>query len=252
MDSNFKNRMVELANRSYQSNTFVFTNFLGLAEQSDLIEIDRYVSFAGVKLSGGYEGADRCMARFGNSDELGYEEEFPIACLHISPLVKKFADDLTHRDFLGAIMNLGIERDTIGDIKVNDKEAYVFCIESIAEYICDNLDKVRHTNVKIGIITDVSSRLKLIETEEPKVKQIVVSSLRADGIISKAYNLSRGESLELFQNQKVFINGRLVENNSMQLGGGDIVNARGYGKFRIDGLPRETKKGRISVSVAIW
>ena len=80
----------------------------------------------------------------------------------------------------------------------------------------------------------------------------MVSSLRADGMISKVYNLSRNESLELFQSQKVFINGKLSENNSQQVKNGDVINARGYGKFKIGSEPKETRKGKISISAYIW
>ena len=74
-------------------------------------------------LFGGCDGTERNIARFGNSEELGYEEDFPIVCLEILPKSEKFAEPLCHRDFLGALMNLGIERKNIGDISVMHKRA---------------------------------------------------------------------------------------------------------------------------------
>lgn len=252
VDSNFSNRINELANRSFQSNTYTFTDFLGIAEQSDLLMMERSLDFVGFELFGGYSNADRRIARFGREDSLGFSEDYPISCLHITPLMKKFSDDLNHRDFLGAIMNLGIERDVIGDIKVCENEAYVFCLTRVAEYISDSLDRVKHTSMKVDIVTDVKDIDKIFVTSIPDSKQIVVSSLRLDAIISKVYNLSRNDSLKLFQGQKIYLNGRLNENNSMAVKSGDVVNARGYGKFKIDTDGRETRKGRISLNVLVW
>lgn len=246
-----KNRFRDLADRSYNTGTYTFTDFLGLADISDLLSMEKELSYAGIKLYGGYEGAERKIARFGREDELMYDMPFPIVCLHIKPLMKKFADELTHRDFLGALMNLGIERSTVGDIKVLEKEAYIFCQDTIAEFIKDSLTRIRHTSVMCEM-TKVDDINVINVNEEPKERTIIVSSERIDGIISKVYNLSRNDSLELFRTQKVYINGRLCENNSAKAKLDDVINARGFGKFKIGTQPRETRKGRISLDIMVW
>ena len=81
----------------------------------------------------GTEGCERQMLRFGSEETLGYEEAFPISCVVIRPSAPKFAEELTHRDFLGALMNLGIERDVLGDIIVRDAVGYVFCEDAMAD-----------------------------------------------------------------------------------------------------------------------
>ena len=101
------------------------------------MEHERDFNFISYEISGGYEDAERVIVRFGSEDELGYEEAYPITLLRIAPLQSKFADDLTHRDFLGSLMNLGIERDVLGDLLINEKCAYLFCKESVADYIID-------------------------------------------------------------------------------------------------------------------
>ena len=80
---------------------------------------------------------------------------------------------------------------------------------------------------------------------ELKEEELIVSSLRADAIVAKVWQLSRNQSLELFRGKKVFVNGRQFENNSGIWQEGDIVSVRGYGRFRYDGMLQETKKGRI-------
>ena len=118
-----KKRLLELAERSYSHSVYTFTSFLGLSEQQVYYEISGQLSYAGCGMDGGSPLCERKMIRFGNEENLGYTAPYPIVCLRIEPLNLKFAENLTHRDFLGAIMNLGIERDTVGDIFVQDKEA---------------------------------------------------------------------------------------------------------------------------------
>ena len=243
-----KKRFRELAEKSFQQGIFTFTGFLGLGDQDVFWKEEAKLRYAGYSLSGGCTAADRVMVRFGNPEELGYEAPFPIVCIHICPPAQKFADELSHRDFLGALMNLGIERSTIGDIKVGEKQAYLFCVDSIAEFICDNLDQVKHTHVKCSITEDFQE----LPQEEPDMVGIQVQSLRVDAVLAKVYGMSREKSLELFRAGKVYVDGRLCENNSRQLKSGETVNARGYGKFVLTGEPRETRKGRLSVAAAVY
>ena len=100
-------RFAELADRAWQQNLFVFTGFLSLAEQEVLW---RSAAKAGVhiELYGGMDGAERCMGRFGDPEEFGYEEPFPICAVKIEPLAEKFAENFSHRDFMGAILNLSL------------------------------------------------------------------------------------------------------------------------------------------------
>ena len=145
-------------------------------------------------------------------------------------------------------MHLGIDRSTLGDIKVGDKEAYLFCLGSMADFICENLEQIRHTHVKCSITEDFQGFGK----EEPEVLGIQVQSLRVDAVLAKVYNVSREKSLELFRAGKVYVNGRLCENNSRLLKTGETVNARGYGKFTLTKEPRETRKGKLAVEAAVY
>lgn len=243
-----QNHLRDLADRSFKQDVFTFTGFLSLAELGAYYQLERELSYASPKLFGGHENAERMMIRFGNEEALGYSVDFPICCVHIRPLMEKFADDLSHRDFLGALMNLGIERNVLGDIKAGDKQAYLFCQDTMAEYICDNLSKVRHTNVKCSVITDISE----LPVEKPELVVVQVASERADALVSKVCNLSRSDSLDLFREGKVFINGRICENNSKGLRAGDVVNARGYGKFKIISEPVLTRKGKLTLNLEAY
>ncbi|MCR5754004.1 MAG: hypothetical protein K6G30_04195 [Acetatifactor sp.] len=244
---NLRNRLRDLADKSYRQNIFCFTNFLGLSELETFWRMEAELKSAGYTLFGGLENSERQMIRFGNAEELGYEVPFPIVCIHIQPVTAKFAEKLSHRDFLGALMNLGIERSTLGDIKVGDKEAYLFCQESMADYICENLTQVRHTHVVCKV-----DEFQNVPEEVPESCTITVSSLRVDACIAKVYNQSRSDCLELFRAGKVYVDGRLCENNSRILKPGETVNARGFGKFKMCGEARETRKGKLSVEMAVF
>ncbi len=240
-----KKHLLDLANQSYQNNMFTFTGFLSLHEQQLVEEIRKEIGSINVALYGGNMDCERVMARFGNPEELGYEEEFPICCVHVQPLMEKFADALTHRDFLGAVMNLGIDRSTVGDIFVQGKSAYIYCHKKMSAYLLEELVKVKHTSVRCQIIEDV----KDLPVSEPVAKEVLVSSCRVDGVIAKVYNISRTSSLELFRTGRVYVNGKLVENNSYVLKEGDSITARGFGKFTYVKEVHVTKKDKLRILI---
>ena len=241
------NRFQDLADRSFRQNMFTFTGFLSLAEQDVL---HRAAAKAGVRpsLFGGAEYAERQMARFGDPQELGYEEPFPIVCLCVEPLMEKFAEDFSHRDFLGAVLNTGIDRSAVGDIFPEEKRAYLFCTDAIAPWLEENLTRVRHTRVRCRRVADVKdlSGPVLFYPEEH------VASPRCDGVVAGVWNLSRSKSLELFRQKKVFVNGRQMENNSCQLKEGDRVSVRGYGKFFFRGEKHLSRKGKPVVGIDLF
>ena len=241
-------RLRELADRSYNNRQFTFTDFLSMAEQAVFYENEADLRYANPVLFGGSEISERKMIRFGNEDELGYTEAFPIIAISIKPLAAKFADDLNHRDFLGALMNLGIKREMLGDIFVKDKEACVFCKESIAGFIIDNLTRVKHTSVK----AEVAENTDKIAAPLLEEKIIQVISCRLDAVIARVYNLSRHEALNLVKAELVYLNGRTCTENAKPLKPSDIIAVRGHGKFEFTEEINQSKKGRINCKVNIY
>ena len=244
----FKKRLTELANKAYSNSQYLFTTFLSMSELDLYYQMEREISYVPVTMFGGTKDCERVMLRFGSEELCGYEESFPITCIEIAPIIEKFGEVLSHRDYLGALMNLGMERSTLGDIIIIEKTAYLFCTEKMAPYILENLSQIRHTHVRCKIAEQVpESTITKMER-----KNCLVSSERADSVIAKLYNMSRSQGVELFRAKKVFINGRLNENNSGMLKPGDRVSVRGYGKFLYQGTAYETKKGKLSVEVDVY
>lgn len=240
-----KKRFAELAQKCYQKNQYTFTGFLGLADAACFYDMERELSYVPYAVWGGYAGAERVMIRFGSEEMLGYEEAFPVVCLKICPLAEKFADALTHRDYLGALMNLGIERDVLGDILIEEKKAWIFCTYSMSDFIFKNLTKVKHTSV----LCEISEELPDFSSRDIQEVKIQISSERIDGVIAKVYKLSRSDSAELFRQKKVFVGGRLCENSSRMLKVGDLVSVRGYGKFEYRGEAGISRKGKLNVLI---
>lgn len=239
-------RFAELAARANGRGRYTYTQFLTLAEQDVLQTMARQLDAPFVWM-GGYEAAERRLACFGREEDMGYPPESPICCLSIAPASKKFAGDLGHRDFLGSLMALGIKRQLLGDIQIVDGVGYLFCLEEIAPYLCENLISVGRTTVRCESC-DPPEQLSL----PPEPIEVVVASERLDALIAAVWKLSRNQAQELLERGMVFIDGRLVENASHTLREGDVVSVRHQGRFRYEGTLRETKKGRLRVSVTVW
>lgn len=243
-----KSRLKDLASKAYNQNIYTYSNFLTPAELTWLDDIRDELSYIDFSTFGGNECCERQMAGFGSEKMFGYTGEWPISVVRVEPLVEKFSDELGHRDFLGAVMNLGIERSVIGDILVKgNKRAYIFCQTGIVGFIIDNLLKIKHTNVKCTEIS-IDSDTALAELSPELIDvECIVAAPRFDAIIAALVKCSRSEAQGLFRAGKVTLNGRVSERNSHVLKAGDVFSVRGYGKYKFCGDGRETRKGRIYI-----
>lgn len=248
-----KKRLLESAQLAYQKEIVVYTDFLGLAEQNLFYSMVR--EFAPVRYScyGGTTGAERfCIAFDGRETVSGLTrmepEEyylFPVVCICITPSSLKFSESLTHRDFLGALLHLGITRNKLGDIFIKEGKAYVFCTDAIADFICKELCTVKHTLVHCEVTTPEEELL------QPEFKEITstVASLRLDAFLSVAFQSSRSSLSAFIDGGKTYVNGRLVSKAGIQLAEGDIVSVRGKGRFIVQEIKNLTKKGRTVVTI---
>lgn len=243
MDEQLARRFADLAARADRTGRFTFTDFLTEAEFAEYCAVKNQLACR-ASADGGHPDAERLMLRFGDPEQLGYEEPYPIACVQIAPVQEKFAETLSHRDYLGALMHLGIERAQIGDILVHEKEAFVFCRAAMADYIC-SLERIRHTSVQCSLTEALPPALEA-HTEHLTVQ---CASLRIDGVIAKLFHISRGDCNVLFRAGKVFVGGAAVSSNSLMLRPGDTVSVRGYGKFRFCGQEGETRKGNLILGI---
>lgn len=243
-DIRLQKRFMELVERAYQKGVYTATPFLSLPEQEVLLRMQRQIAPIPFVLLGGTEDAERKIAVFGDEALCGYAAPESVASILCQPVMEKFSDALTHRDFLGALMNLGIERDTLGDIVQSESKAWIFCLPSVSDYIISNLKTVRHTTV-----TCTKTDTHPEKTREKKESTVTVASLRIDAVISRVYPISRETASTLCIQGKVFVDGHTVLKGSMALAVGATVTVRGYGRFCLAGEAEETKKGRLRIRI---
>ena len=237
-------RFTELSKIAFQRNIVMYSDFLNMNELNILHTLPNDLLFSKYESFGGYDLAERQMVAF-LPDALYYDIVYPFQVCKIAALNAKYAENLSHRDYLGAILNLGIDRSKIGDILVMENEAIIFVQESMAEFICNELTRIRHTTVLTTMIDSQDFHY------EPKQEEITgtVASVRLDSLLSLAFSSSRSKLVGLIEGGKVFVNGKLITTNSYQMKEDDIVSVRGMGKFKYIKTLSMTKKNRAFIQI---
>ena len=243
----FLKRIRELANLSYQRYIVTFSDFLNLNEQNMVSSLKQQFPQVVMETFGGYDNAERQMVAF-HPDALAFTWEYPIDCLKIEPKAIKFSENLSHRDYMGALLNLGVDRSVIGDIIVQEKAAWFFCQSKMTEFFLENLCRVRHTNILITKVNDPE------EFPHPNLESIngTCASVRLDSLIALAFKASRSSMVSYIESGQVFVNGKLITSNGYEPKEGDIVSVRGKGRFIFDGVSHQTKKGRCGVHILLY
>lgn len=243
-EERLRSRFWDLADDADKKGIVTFSDFLNLNELNIFHSMAGQLSFVKWEVSGGYEPAERQIIAF-IPDALYYDWDYPISCLKIEPLNGKFAEELTHRDYLGTILGMGLDRSKLGDILVDGNQAWVFCVDSIADFICTQLVRVRRTSV----LCRKADHLRLdiaVRTESIKGS---VASIRLDSLIALACKGSRSSLASMIEEGKVFVNGKLITSNDYTPKEQDLISVRGIGKFRYCGILSQTKKGRYYIEI---
>lgn len=212
------------------------------------LEMARYLfgEEPGLLSFGGYEDAERRMLvylpEYLEEDSL-YEEDSPLVCLRAAFFQ---GDDLSHRDFLGALMGAGIGRETVGDICVGNGSCDFFVTAEIAPYILQNFSSAGRTKLHISQIP-----LRQAQIPEPEVKEIkdTLASLRLDSVISSGFRIGRSLAAQYISAGKAAIDGLPCEKPDKMVSEGVKISVRGLGKIKLQNVNGQTKKGRISVVI---
>lgn len=191
-----------------------------------------------VESKGYFDESDRRIISFNNI----YESEYPYNLVKVEN--KSKFSKLTHRDYLGAIMSLGLEREKFGDLHVKDDYAVVPVYEDITDYILTSLTSVGKSPVCCEIVYDTELCQTSFENDV-----INIPSLRLDSIVSKLAKVSRGKALELIDNNKVLIDYCKVSNKSQELKEGQRITIAGVGKFVVGNVLGNTKSGRFRINI---
>ena len=208
-----RNKFLDLARNAYFKNIVTHSTFLNLYEQTIFEMIQNELPNVKSIMFGGYSEAERKVVCF-------YCDEKPefdmLEYIRVAPVNKKFADELTHRDFLGAIIN--------------------------------ELGTVKHTKVVLN--KESIDDLKTVNRVE--YKKINIPSERLDSIIGSIYNISRSKVNMYIDAGKVFINSRQCLSHSMKVKDGDIITVRGLGRARFLGISSTSRKGRLFAETEVF
>lgn len=207
-----------------------------------LISVLKMIPGIAVASDGGYAGAER-KRLIVCPDYLDPLDEDPgLAFLAIEGNFN--FSRASHRDFLGSLLGLGLRREKIGDIIVDDSQARLVVAREVTDFIRMNLSRVGRARVKVREITREG-----LSPPPPKFKEIrsTVPSLRLDVVAASAFNISRSKMAREVNVQRVALNWRLCTNQSAPVKEGDVISVRGRGRAEVAEVMGRTKKGRIAV-----
>ena len=214
--------------------------FVGFLTSSEVAEVEKFSKKFTTRYSffGGYDQAERLI--FGAFPEWCEEENqlFPITPITFT---YRECDILSHRDFLGALMSLGLTRETVGDILVEKGRAVAFLNSDIADFVLSQLDKV----ARVGVKVEKGYNMPLPNMSGFEEITSTVASPRLDCVVASLCGSSRAQAEELILNSAVLVNSVCVTKTVKTVMQGDKITIRKKGKFIIESLSQKTKKNRV-------
>lgn len=239
-DEILKSHIKDLHDKCFNKNIQTSTGFLDLREQSIVVTMCKTYKVPYV-LYGGFGDAQRKKLYFLPD----YQEE-PMHQLSILEVLHNAPGKLSHRDYLGSVLGLGVKREKIGDILISENGAQIIIEDNISNFLISNFIKAGKINLSVCL----KPLTELIETvENTRIINDTVKSLRLDAIISSGFSCSRGTALKYIQSSKVFVNDILTEKPDKTISDGDKIILRGSGKIIVYTEGILSKKGRINISI---
>ncbi len=217
--------------------------FLGFLDEAEADSAREYLKFrkdASFSFWGGYESAERKLLGFFPEYMETEEADFPLSAI---TLTYRAEDTLSHRDFLGAFMNLGIERTVIGDILCGEGRTVAFIKTDMLPYFLENIRKIG----RVGVTIKEGAELPLPDGRRFTEVKGVIASNRLDSIVALLAKTSREKASSLIKSGLVMLNHKEELSPSSKVEIGDKISIRSRGRFIIDDFGRLTGKGRLPV-----
>jgi len=236
-DGIFLSKMRDVARLCDKYRTAKFSKFLDSREQAVLERNGIYGT-----LFGGYIDAERkILGVFPDWQETDFSL-FPIDVLRVT---KKGEGDLSHRQYLGTVLSLGIERDKVGDILADDDGAYIFLCSDISEFVRENLSKVG----RIGVFAEYAD-MESLKLPEKKFEETecVAASLRLDAVLAGLLGKSRNETKNLILSGRVSVNHFEVQKTDFLINEEDLLSIRGFGRARLCKIGAKTRSDRVHLT----
>jgi Uncharacterized conserved protein, contains S4-like domain len=238
-DRTIERRMDELAGRASRTGMTQMAWFLSPAEQEQArISADK--AQIGFFAWGGTDDAERRIVSFAEDME---GIEWPVGCLEIVWHSRYGAPG--HRDLLGSLLGLGIGREKLGDLYVEEGRAFAFVLMDMASYIAANLVRVGNVPVSVTVLAEPPA----LAAAEGTPVRATVASLRLDAVLGVVWRLSRTRAAELVSSGRVQVNHRIEIRPDAKVSQGAVLSVRGMGRARMHEIGGHTKKDRISVTL---
>ena len=248
-DIELKNKMYQIidkANSCIKNYDVKCSDFLNPYEVKNAIDILNSERDLKYTVDGGYEEAERSVISI-YPFYMEYEDiEKQLRFLQIEGNFK--FKTISHKDYLGSLMNLGIKREKVGDIIIHENFCQVIVSADICDFVIMNLEKVSRNNVKVKEI----SKNEIIYNP-PNYKEIsfTITSSRLDCVISGLYNISRQESMKFINGEKVQVNYEKIKSPSKEVRDDSLISVRGKGRAKITSIGELTKKGKIKIKAKL-
>lgn len=241
-------KILDRAEQARNRNIPAATDFLSPAQQAQAGDLLRLAGFTACAALGGYEGAERRLLLFLPDwlERSDAESQSPIRLLRA---VFREEYHLTHRDFLGSLMGMGVVREKIGDILVGPDSADLMVLDTVADFLLRSWDSAGRAKLTVSAIEPENLHIPQVQCREVRD---TVSSLRLDAVASSGFRMARGRAAALIESGKVQVNWRECVKPDKLLSAGDTVSARGFGKFTLSEVGGVTKKGRTSIVLNVY
>lgn len=195
---------------------------------------------------GGYDHAERQILFFLPDWMETLPQEGEDCPMTVIRCLRHKGDSLTHRDYLGSLMGLGLRRDGIGDILVGDHGADILVLKEIAPYLLTQYTKAGRKSLQVE---EISLDQLIVPEEKVRMLRDTVASMRLDAITASLFRLSRAKAADAIRGGKVFVNQQECLRPDKEVQEKDRITLRGTGRGEVDEMLGESKKGRIVVSL---
>ncbi|HEX3044373.1 MAG TPA: YlmH/Sll1252 family protein [Bacillota bacterium] len=239
----FGARITELAERSMRQGQPEWTDFLDPTLREEAQAILGWIKGSRFNAFGGYPNAERRRLVIYPDYYIAQTIEPDLAYLAVT-VNQHQPGELNHRDYLGALMNLGIKREKVGDLLVTEEGCQVILAPELVEFVKLNLTKIGNHKVTVAAIEP--EQLNIPNLRE-KILRSTVASLRLDAIAALGFGESRTKMVKEIKSNRVKVNWKQVLDPDFDLNPGDVISIRGRGRVIFKEVSGQSKKGRLGV-----
>lgn len=233
-------------------NSVEYTEFLDMRQRQLLEKILKDLKIQNYVAYGAYKTAERTaiiiypekLDEVFKNDNFDYNVIFEVIRIQLPNELKGI---YSHRDYLGAVIKIGMKREKVGDIITSKDGADIIVLKEAEKYIREGLKEL----TRFSKADFQSIKIEELNVEEPEtqVLNIIIPSMRVDSIVSEAIRTSRSKATGIIKEERVFVNHELVTKGSKELKENDLITVRGKGRFKVGKILNQTKKGNLVLEI---